>query len=158
MSKARPPARRGKKLRGIFVIVASRFNEEFVDGLIAHATAEFEKDAGTKVRIVRVPGAFEIPVAVQAIAREHQCDAILALAVILRGETDHAAHLAHSVTNALQQIALAENVPVINGVLSLTNAAQARARCLGDRINRGTEAAAAAFEIAGVMRELRLRN
>jgi 6,7-dimethyl-8-ribityllumazine synthase len=73
----------------------------------------------------------------------------------MQGETNHAKHLSRSVTEALQRIALDYGVPVINVVLSFDNDDQARERCLENRINRGTEAARAAVEIASVMSELR---
>ena len=79
----------------------------------------------------------------------------MALGVILQGETPHAQHLGQSVTHALQQISLAHGVPVINAVLSLNNEEQAQKRCLEDEINRGTEAARAAFEMANLLAELR---
>ena len=82
-------------------------------------------------------------------------DVIIAIGVILKGRTKLAEHLARSVTDALQRIAIDHGVPVINVVLSMDNELQARERCLGDKINRGTEAARAAFEIANVMQEVR---
>jgi len=75
--------------------------------------------------------------------------------VILRGETNHAKNLSRSVTDALQRIAVDYGIPVVNVVLSFDNEDQARERCLESRINRGTEAARAAVEIARVMSELR---
>jgi 6,7-dimethyl-8-ribityllumazine synthase len=75
--------------------------------------------------------------------------------VILQGETNHAHNLSRSVTDALQRIAIEHGVPVINVVLSFENEDQARARCLENKINRGTEAARAAVEIAKVMSEVR---
>nr|MBA3543179.1 6,7-dimethyl-8-ribityllumazine synthase [Chthoniobacterales bacterium] len=82
-------------------------------------------------------------------------DAIIALGVILEGETAHAQFLGQSVTNALQQISLDYGVPVIHAVLSLKDETQARERCLGDKINRGMEAARAAYEMANLIAELR---
>ena len=73
----------------------------------------------------------------------------------MRGETNHAKNLSRSVTDALQRIAVDYGVPVINVVLSFDNESQARERCLENAINRGTEAARAAVEIAGTMSKLR---
>ena len=84
-----------------------------------------------------------------------KADAIIAFGVILQGETAHAQHLGQVVTSALQQVALEHGVPVIHAVLSLKNEEQARERCLGDKINRGTEAARAALEITNLLAELR---
>jgi 6,7-dimethyl-8-ribityllumazine synthase len=76
----------------------------------------------------------------------------------LQGETDHAQNLSRSVTDALQRIAIEHGVPVINAVLSFDNENQARARCLENKINRGTEAARAAVEIANVLSEVRSKQ
>ena len=102
-----------------------------------------------------MPGAFEIPLVVREVALKKQADAIVALGVILQGKTAHAQHLGEVVTHALQQISLEHGVPVIHAVLSLKNEAQARERCLEDKMNRGTEAARAAFEMANLIAELR---
>jgi 6,7-dimethyl-8-ribityllumazine synthase len=139
-----------------FVIIASRFNECYVQGLVDHAVKEFKAIApGATLTTRHVPGAFEVPVVVREFALQKKADAILAVAVILQGETDHAEHLARSVTDALQRIAVEHGVPVINVVLSFKSESQVRERCLEDRINRGTQAARAAVEVARVMAELR---
>jgi len=139
-----------------FTIVASQFNARYVQGLVNHATEELrELVSGAVLTLHQVPGAFEIPIVVREIARQERADAIMAIGVIIRGSTAHAEHLSHSVTNALQQIALEFGVPVINAVLSLENEDQARERCLEKKINRGIEAARAAVQIANVMAELR---
>src|SRR6476469_7183088 len=152
-SPSRPPT---DKARRVFHIVASRFNAQYVDGLINHATEELRALAPKSTILVhRVPGSFEIPVVARELAAQHQADAIIACGVILQGETDHAQNLSRSVTDALQCIAIENGVPVINAVLSFDNEGQARARCLENKINRGTEAARAAVEIANVLSEVR---
>ena len=139
-----------------FTIVASRYNAVYVQVLVDHASAQLHKDAPSAiVTLLEVPGAFEIPIVVREIARQKKADAIIAVGVIIKGRTAHAEHLARSVTDALQRIAIEHGVPVINAVLSMENELQARERCLEDNINRGTEAAHAAMEIANVMLELR---
>src|SRR5947208_5866850 len=139
-----------------FHIVASRFNAQYVDGLVDHATQELRALApGATISLHRVPGAFEIPVVVRELASRESTDAVIACGVILQGETNHAQNLSRSVTDALQRIAVEHGVPVINVVLSFDNEAQARARCLENKINRGTEAARAAVEIASVLADLR---
>jgi 6,7-dimethyl-8-ribityllumazine synthase len=94
-------------------------------------------------------------VVVHELASRGKTDAIIACGVILKGKTNHAQNLSRSVTDALQRIAVDHGVPVINVVLSFDNEIQARERCLENRINRGTEAARAAVEIANVMSDLR---
>ena len=140
----------------MFHIVASRFNTHYVDGLINNTTQELRSlvPDGT-ISVHRVPGSFEIPVVVRELAIQNEADAIIACGVILQGETDHAQNLSRSVTDALQRIAVECGVPVINVVLSFDNEVQARARCLENKVNRGTEAARAAVEIAKVLSELR---
>jgi len=139
-----------------FAIVASQFNAPYVQGLVNHLTEELRRLAPHgAITLHQVPGAFEIPVVVRELAAKKKADAIIAMAVILKGRTNHAEHLGRSVTDALQRIAVDHGVPVINTVLCLDNEIQARERCLQDKINRGTEAARAAVEIASVMSELR---
>lgn len=156
MSKLVPPRPRVINVKRGFVLVASQFNAKYVQGLVTHCTDELRALSPTSNVVLHlVPGAFEIPVVVQEVARQKNADAIVALGVILKGETPHAEHLGHSVTRALQQIALEHGIPVINVVLSLFDEEQARKRCLEDKINRGTEAARAALEMANLLAELR---
>ncbi len=158
MSNISPPRPRDAGVKRSFIIVASQFNGEYVQGLINHATEELRAlSPGATISLQRVPGAFEIPIVVRELASQKKADAIIAVAVILKGKTGHASNLSRSVTDALQRIAVDYGVPVINAVLSLDNESQARERCLKDKINRGTEAARAAVEIAGVMSKLRAK-
>jgi 6,7-dimethyl-8-ribityllumazine synthase len=156
MSKSVPPRPHVVAAKRRFAIVASRFNAPYVLGLVDHATEELnELVPGAAISIHRVPGSFEIPVVVRELARKRKADAIIACGVIMRGETNHAKNLSRSVTDALQRIAVDYGVPVINVVLSFDSESQARERCLENTINRGTEAARAAVEIAGAMSKLR---
>jgi 6,7-dimethyl-8-ribityllumazine synthase len=156
MSKNAPSRPRIARAKRTFYIVASRFNAQYVDGLVDHATEELRTLApDASISTHRVPGAFEIPVVVRELASRQNTEAVIACGVILKGETNHAQNLSRSVTDALQRIALEHSVPVINAVLSFDNEAQARARCLENKINRGTEAARAAVEIANVLAHLR---
>jgi 6,7-dimethyl-8-ribityllumazine synthase len=144
------------KAKRTFFIVASRFNARYVDGLVDHATEGLRAlAADATISLHRVPGAFEIPIVVRELAARNKTDAVIACGVILQGETNHAQNLSRSVTDALQRIAVEQGVPVINVVLSFDNEDHARVRCLEDRINRGTEAARAAVEIANVVADLR---
>ena len=140
-----------------FAIVASRYHNAYVEALIDSATTELnEVEPGADVHLVRVPGSFEIPLAVKLVALEKKVDAILALGVVLRGETAHADLIARSVTTALMNLALELRIPVIHEVLLLDNEEQAKARCLGKKLNRGTEAARAAVSIARTVNDLSL--
>ena len=156
MSKSTPSRPPIVKVNRTFHIVASRFNTQYVDGLIEHVTEELRALApDSKILLHRVPGSFEIPVVARELAIRNKANAIIACGVILQGETDHAQNLSRSVTDALQRIAVEHGVPVINAVLSFNNENQARARCLENKINRGIEAARAAVEIANALSEIR---
>jgi 6,7-dimethyl-8-ribityllumazine synthase len=148
-----------------FVIVASRYNATYVEAMLKSATAELKRAKAQRVQIVRVPGAYEIPVVAARLARtmgrreqrpgNHRgLSAIICLGVILRGQTVHAAHIGEAVSRALMEVQLTYELPVIHEVLLLENEEQARARCLGKTHNRGTEAAQTAIQMAEIMRQL----
>jgi len=158
MSKLAPHRPRPSRRKHHFAIVASLFNRVYVQGLVDHAVAELRAlSPSADIFIHQVPGAFEIPVVVREVALRKKANAILALGVILQGKTSHAQNLAHSVTDALQKVAIDYGVPVINAVLSLEDEPQARERCLGSKINRGTEAARAAVMVGEVLADLRTK-
>jgi len=140
-----------------FAIIASTYNARYVDAMLRAARAEILR-AGGKLQIVRVPGAFEIPVVAALLAREanviQEPFAILCLGVILRGATTHAQHIAEAVSHALVQIQVRYEVPVIHEVLLLENEQQARERCLSRTHNRGTEAAQTALQMTRVLQGL----
>ena len=150
MSESFPqrPPQNPRKAR--FAIVASEYNAVFVDAMVAHAKDELAAIyPNADVTIHRVPGAFEIPLIVQEAAARN-VDAVIALGVILKGATMHADLIGRTVTDSLQQIALQYRTPVIHEVLLLDTEAQARERCSGEKLNRGTEAARSAARIAEV--------
>ena len=88
-----------------FAIVASQFNQKYVQGLVDRAARELQTPVA-KVSLFRVPGAFEIPVVVRELAQQKRPDVILAIGVVLKGKTNHADNISRSVTDALQRIAL----------------------------------------------------
>ena len=141
---------------GSFAIVASRYNARYVDAMLRAAKAELWRADVSRIQIIRVPGAYEIPVVAKRLARTSPgLSAIICLGVILRGQTVHAAHIGEAVNHALMQIQLAHEIPVIHEVLLLENEGQARARCLNPKHNRGAEAAQTAMAMAHVMEKLR---
>ena len=136
-------------------IVASEYNGEYVDGLIRFAQDELATIApNAAISLVRVPGSFEIPITVQAVARNQKPDAILAFGLLFDGETLHASLIATAVTEALMKISLAESIPVLHEVLVAKGIEQAKIRCLSPEMNRGTEAARAAVRIIHALRQI----
>lgn len=154
-----------------FAIVASRYNARYVEAMLRACKAELRRAGVQQAQVVRVPGAYEIPIvaaalarragAARPVARPAACRpqpappaAIICLGVILRGETVHAAHIGEAVSRALMRIQLETLVPVIHEVLLLENEDQARVRCLSRTHNRGAEAAQTALAMARVMKTL----
>jgi 6,7-dimethyl-8-ribityllumazine synthase len=136
-------------------IVAARFNSVLVDALL-HTVFEKLTAAGVKEKrltVIRVPGSHEIPVAAHWLARGGRRDCVIALGVLIGGDTNHHGMVGQSVSHALQQVALASGTPVINGVIVADNLQQAEDRCLG-AINRGAEFASAALAMAALKRSL----
>jgi 6,7-dimethyl-8-ribityllumazine synthase len=155
MSSALPPKPRLLGGRARIAIVASKFNEQFSDALVDHAVEEIgEIMPATRIDIIRVPGAFEIPVAVAAILAREGASCVIALGCIIRGTTSHADLVGRSVTDSLQQLAVQHQTPVIHEVLLVDDEKQAYARCLGVKLNRGREAARAATAMIEVFYEL----
>jgi len=135
--------------RRTFAIVASQYNPEYVKGLVTHATNELTAiSPGATVVVHEVPGAFEIPLIVQELASRGGVEAIIALGVIIRGETGHADLIGEAITHSLLDLGLRYRTPVIHEVLLVSNEEQARKRCLEDDLNRGTEAARIAVKMA----------
>ena len=119
-------------------IVVSSFNPEYTGGLLKHC---LERLGGLHSTVVRVPGAFEIPLAVQKLLRDKSIGAVIALGVIWQGHTAHSDLIGEAVTRALMNLMLQFEKPVIHQVLMVKNEKQARERCLEKKLNRGTEAA-----------------
>ncbi len=155
MSSALHPKPRiiGPKIR--LCIVASKYNEKFTDALVENAIEELgELIPQGRVDLIRVPGAFEIPVAVASVLDRDPPACIIALGLIIRGATQHADLIGTAVTDSLQRLAVKSLRPIIHEVLLLDDEKQAYARCIGAQLNRGREAARAATSMIEVFQEL----
>ncbi|MFC4535321.1 6,7-dimethyl-8-ribityllumazine synthase [Sphaerisporangium dianthi] len=135
-------------------IVAARWHQEITDQLVTRAERAAE-DCGAEWVTVRVAGSLEVPVVAQALAR--RCDAVVALGVVIRGETAHFQYVCDSVTSGLTRVSLDESTPVGNGVLTCDNLDQVvdRAGLPGSHEDKGYEATVAAIETAMVLRDLK---
>ncbi|MDG1682868.1 MAG: 6,7-dimethyl-8-ribityllumazine synthase, partial [Luminiphilus sp.] len=109
---------------------------------------------GEQVRVVRVPGAFEIPLACQAAAGRPDCDAVIALGAVIRGGTPHFEYVAGECTRGIGQVALQSGKPVAFGVLTVDSLEQALERSGDNDENKGAEAAMSAVEMVNLLRSL----
>lgn len=155
MSTALQPKPRiiGHKAR--ICIVASKYNEQFTDALVENAISELgELIPAARIDLIRVPGAFEIPVVVSKLMQRKDINCIIALGLIIRGDTHHADLVASSVTQSLQNMAVQHCLPVIHEVLLVEDEKQAHARCISASMNRGREAARAAVGMIDIFSEI----
>lgn len=150
-------ATRFRRAGGRFAIIASKYNQMYVDGMLRAAQSTFEVAGAKDITVVRVPGAYEIPIAAARVARRGRVSGIVCLGVILRGETAHADLIGQALTRALMEIQLESEIPIAHEVLLLDSEQQAVVRCLGKKHNRGAEAAQTALEMAAVMKQLKSR-
>lgn len=145
---------------GRFALVAARFNAFVVDHLIGGALDGFARHGVTAaaIDVVRVPGALEIPLAVQRLAQSGRYQAILALGVVIRGETDHYDIVAHESARGIAAVSLATGIPVINAILTTNNLEQAIHRAGAKSGNKGFEAACVAIEMCNLLPQLPARG
>jgi 6,7-dimethyl-8-ribityllumazine synthase len=138
-----------------FGVIASRFNDEIVSGLLDGALTCLERHgaADDAISVYRVPGAFEIPTLAATLAGAH--DALIALGCLLRGDTPHFDFISAQVTNDLSRVAIDEKFPIAFGVITCNTREQAVERSSPGTSNKGWEAALAAIEMANLWRALR---
>jgi 6,7-dimethyl-8-ribityllumazine synthase len=137
-------------------IAVSRFNEEVTSRLLASClrTLKSEGWAEARLKVVHVPGGFELPWTVAELARTGRYEAVIALGCVLKGQTPQNGHISRSLVQSLHRISLEQRTPVILGVLTPNTWAQALARTKG-ALDRGKEAALAALEMSALREELR---
>ena len=133
-----------------FALVAARFNDFIVDSLVRGALDALRRHGATdkQIEIVRVPGAFDIPIAARKLALSRRYDALIALGAVVRGQTPHFDYVAGECASGLSRIALESGVPVAFGVLTTDTYEQAEARAGGSHGNKGYDAAMTAVEMA----------
>jgi 6,7-dimethyl-8-ribityllumazine synthase len=143
---------RGRKV----AIVAARFNDLVVGSLLKGARAAWAEHGGEEqaLLVVRVPGAFELPVVARKLAAGGRYDAVIALGCVIRGDTPHFDYVAGECARGLQLAALETGVPVIFGVLTVETLDQALTRAATSEGNKGGESMECALEMAAVMAAL----
>jgi len=141
---------------GRFALVAARFNSAIVDPLVAGALDALKRHGvpDDAVDVVRVPGAFEIPLVAQRIAESRRYAAIICLGAVIRGDTDHYDHVAGQAAAGVARAALDAGTPVIFGVLTCDTLEQAVNRAGGKAGNKGFEAGLTAIEMVNLLRQL----
>jgi 6,7-dimethyl-8-ribityllumazine synthase len=139
-----------------FAIVASRFNDAITEGLLSGARRVLEEAAvrDEDVLVVRVPGAFEIPVAAHRLAESGRFAAVICLGCVIKGDTMHFEFIAGATTDGIARVAAVTGVPVTFGVLTTLTEEQAVARSVDGPENKGREAALAAIEMATLLRAI----
>lgn len=137
-------------------IVAARFNDFVVDRLVSGAVDALLRHGATEklIEVVRVPGAFEMPLVVRKLALSRRYDAIVALGAVIKGETAHFDFVAGECTSGIARAALDAGIPVGNGVLTCDTFEQAIDRAGGKAGNKGAEAALAALETSNLLKRI----
>lgn len=155
MRKPQPVRRSAAGIK--FGIVAAKFNQR-VTGMLLRACVDALESHGVgsdAIHVVRVPGAFEIPLVAQTMAKSGHLDAVICLGAVIRGDTPHFDYICSEVSRGIGQVALDSGIPIIFGVLTTETVAQAEERADPKKFNRGGDAAKSAIEMVQVMRRLK---
>jgi len=139
-----------------FAIVVGRFNSFITDRLLYGALDTLKRSgaAENNIVVVRVPGAWEIPLVVQALAKSGKHDAVIALGAVIRGDTPHFDYVAGESASGLAKLALETGMPVINGILTTNTVEQAIDRAGAKSGNKGSDAAMTAIEMVNLLRQV----
>jgi 6,7-dimethyl-8-ribityllumazine synthase len=148
------PAGAAQNLR--VAVVAAEYNDHIVSQLLAGAEADWRAAGGQpqQLRIARVPGAFELPLAAQKYIETGEIDAVVALGCVIRGDTAHFDYVAGECASGLQRVMLDTGVPVVFGVLTTNTEAQAQQRAAPGAMNKGAEAIRTAIAMARLLRRI----
>jgi 6,7-dimethyl-8-ribityllumazine synthase len=139
-----------------FGVVGARYNPALADALLSNCLDMLAK-AGADIRdikVVRVPGSFEVTAVAAKLAKTGKYDCIVALGILVQGETRHAQHIGNAVAHGLTNIAIHTGVPTVFGIVAANNLKQARVRCVGKQHNRGREAALTAIAMGRLWKNL----
>jgi len=141
---------------GNFVIVSARFNSFIVDSLESGAIDALKRHgvAESNITVVKVPGAYEMPLAIQHLAQSDNYDAIIGLGAVIRGSTPHFDFVAGEASKGMATVSLDNNIPVINGVLTTNTIEQAIERAGTKAGNKGAEAAISALEMVNLLKKI----
>ncbi|MEM5536807.1 6,7-dimethyl-8-ribityllumazine synthase [Neptuniibacter pectenicola] len=141
---------------GNYAIVVGRFNAFVVESLLEGAIDTLKRHGVSedKIRVIRVPGAFEIPLAVKRIAAQKKDDAIIALGAVIRGGTPHFEYVSGESSKGVAQVSLDYDLPVANGILTVNSIEQAVERSGTKMGNKGAEAALSAIEMVSLLKQL----
>jgi len=141
---------------GRFAIAAAKFNSEVVDRLIEGAMQGLRQHGvrESHIHLVRVPGAFELPLVCQKLADTDQYEAVIALGAVIRGDTDHYEYVCRGVTDGIMRVSLDTGIPMIFGVLTCQTEELALERAGGKHGNKGYDAAVAAVEMAALIKQM----
>ncbi|RMH40799.1 MAG: 6,7-dimethyl-8-ribityllumazine synthase [Gammaproteobacteria bacterium] len=139
-----------------FAILAARFNSFVVDSLVAGALDALRRHgvADEQIELIKVPGAFEMPLAAQKVALTKKYQAIIALGAVIRGGTPHFDYVAGECTKGLAQVSLNTSVPIAFGILTTDTIEQAIERAGTKAGNKGAEAAITALEMVNLLEQL----
>lgn len=139
-----------------FAIIAGRWNARISDALVTGACDALRANgvAGDAVDVIRVPGAWELPLAAAQLAQAGRHAGIIALGCVVRGDTRHYEHVADRCAEGLMRVALDHGLPVCNGVLAVERIEDAELRAGGSHGNKGAEAALVALEMASLLEQL----
>ena len=144
-------------VRGVRIaLLVSRFNSFIVESLLSGAVDTLKRHGAEEreLQIIRVPGAYEMPIAAKRLAASQRYDAIIALGAVIRGGTPHFEYVAGECTKGLSQVSLQHDIPIAFGVLTVDSIEQAIERAGSKAGNKGAEAALSAIEMINVLREI----
>jgi len=141
---------------GKFAVVVARFNSFIVESLLSGAIDAFKRSGVPEdaITVLRVPGAYEMPVTIQKLAQTENFDAIVGLGAVIRGSTPHFDFVANEASKGMASVSLDHNIPVINGVLTTNTIEQAIERAGTKAGNKGAEAAITAIEMVNLLKQI----